>query len=175
MHSPRVLETQCAWRAAEMSDEASWTESLTREELEELDAALRLALEKSTDVLEVGREDFPLPTLAATLATVANDVENGRGIVLMRGHDFDRYSFDEIRTLYWGIGLHLGTAVSQNPLGEMMAAVTDRGYDQRQNNVRGYTTRQSPIKVLILILNVVGAIDGIARSCSSCWPPQPPS
>ena len=132
-----------AWTAADLRTDTSWIRPFSSDEIEELDEAVQRVRAQGFGPMDFAREDFPLPTLTDALATVADDVENGRGIVLMRGLDFDRYTVDEIRTLYWGIGRHLGTAVSQNPLGEMMAAVTDRGYDQRKNNVRGYTTRQS--------------------------------
>ena len=37
----RELEPGCAWHAVDVADEAIWTERLEREELEELDGALR--------------------------------------------------------------------------------------------------------------------------------------
>lgn len=137
MHSPRVLETQCAWRAAEMSDEASWTESLTREELEELDAALRLALEKSTDVLEVGREDFPLPILSERLAAIERELIDGRGFVRIRGIDRARYEPAEMEMLYWGIGMHLGSPWPQNKHGHVLGDVTDQGKRGDDPTARG--------------------------------------
>ena len=62
MSTPRILEPRCAWRAADVADESIWTEQLCREELEELDSALRAALEKSTDVLEITRRQKGYPS-----------------------------------------------------------------------------------------------------------------
>ncbi len=65
-----ILERDCEWQARDVADESSWTEVFDREEQEELDAALRHALAVSSDVLEVAREDFPLPGLARRLKRI---------------------------------------------------------------------------------------------------------
>ena len=46
MATPRVLESQCEWRASDVADESTWTESLTSEELDELDAIINAAEDK---------------------------------------------------------------------------------------------------------------------------------
>ena len=61
--TPKILEPQCAWHSDEVSDESAFTETFEGAELEEIDGALRAAMEKSEDVLEIGREDFPLKHL----------------------------------------------------------------------------------------------------------------
>ena len=64
-HDPRILEPQCEWTVGRRRRrERRGPSSSTDAELAELDAALRHALAKSDDVLELGRDDFPLPTLA---------------------------------------------------------------------------------------------------------------
>jgi hypothetical protein len=136
------VDHPCAWKGPDMARDQSWIRQFSHDEIAELDAALQGVKAKGLGPFGFTRSDFPLPTFAAALDAAATEIEYGRGIVLMRGLDFDSYGFDDIRALYWGIGLHLGTAVSQNPLGEMMAEVTDRGFDRRNNNVRGYTTNQ---------------------------------
>src|SRR5581483_7329891 len=51
MTTPRILEPQCEWTAADVADEDRWTERFTDAELAELDASLRHALKHSDDVL----------------------------------------------------------------------------------------------------------------------------
>ena len=46
---------------------------------------LRHALERSDDVLELGRDDFPLPTLHDRLLGIEDELINGRGFVRLRG------------------------------------------------------------------------------------------
>src|SRR6185503_15109310 len=104
MTTPRVLEPQCEWTSADVADEALWTEHFTDVELTELDASLRHALRRSSDVLDLTRDDFPLPTLAARLARIERELIDGRGFVRLRGIDRSAYSQEEMELLYWGIG-----------------------------------------------------------------------
>ncbi|MDZ7827381.1 MAG: TauD/TfdA family dioxygenase [Gammaproteobacteria bacterium] len=124
---PRILEPECEWTADQVADESVWTERFDAAELEELDAALRHALAKSDDVLEIGRDDFPLPQLSARLAGIERDLMEGRGFVRLRGIDRDRYSQAEMEMLYWGIGAHLGAPWPQNRHGHVLGDVTDHG------------------------------------------------
>jgi hypothetical protein len=123
---PRVLEPHCEWTAADVADEASWTEVLDDAEQAELDDALRHALQRSRDVLELGRDDFPLPTLAARLARIEDDLINGRGFVRLRGVDRRAYTQEEMEVLYWGVGTHLGLPWAQNKHGHVLGDVTDQ-------------------------------------------------
>ena len=63
--TPRVLEPQCEWTAADVADEALWTEHFDDAEQAELDAALRHALSKSDDVLEHRTRRLPAPDAAS--------------------------------------------------------------------------------------------------------------
>ncbi|MFW6094297.1 MAG: TauD/TfdA family dioxygenase [Pseudomonadota bacterium] len=138
MTTPRILEPECEWTAAEVADEALWTEHFTDAELAELDGALRHALAKSDDPLELAREDFPLPTLAPRLARIEHELINGRGFVRLRGIDRAAYSVDEMELLYWGIGAHLGLPWAQNKHGHVLGDVTDHARDPNDPTVRGY-------------------------------------
>ncbi len=56
---------------------------------------------------------------------MSRDLEWGRGIVLLRGLPVERYTDDELRLIWWGIGAHLGAAVHQNAHGELIGEVRD--------------------------------------------------
>ncbi len=133
----RELEPGCAWHAADVADEAIWTERLEANELEELDGALRRALARSSDVLEIGPEDFPLPGLAPRLARIERELIDGRGFVRLRGIDRARYDQSEMEMLYWGIGLHLGRPWPQNKHGHVLGDVTDQGKAMDDPTARG--------------------------------------
>ena len=124
---PRILESQCEWTAPDVADDTRWTECFCAAELDELEAALRHALTKSTDVLDIGREDFPLPTLGNRLLGIQRELIEGRGFVRLRGIDRDRYTQEEMEMLYWGIGMHLGSPWPQNRHGHVLGDVTDQG------------------------------------------------
>jgi hypothetical protein len=122
----RILEPQCEWTVHDVADESVWTEHLGPRELAELDSALRHAMEKSDDVLLLGRDDFPLPGLAPRLARIERDLIDGRGFVRLRGIDRRAYSQTEMELLYWGIGMHLGTPWAQNKHGHVLGDVIDQ-------------------------------------------------
>lgn len=137
MTTPRILEPQCEWTAADVADEEVWTEHLTDAELEELDASLRHAVQRSDDVLQLTKDDFPLPTLAARLADIEAELIDGRGFVRIRGIDRAAYSQDEMELLYWGIGTHLGLPWAQNKHGHVLGDVTDQGKGVDDPEARG--------------------------------------
>lgn len=125
--APSILEIGAEWHGTDVADPESWTERLTAVELRELDAALRHARAKSESLLDIGKEDFPLPTLGARLTRIESDLIDGRGFVLIRGLPRARYDNDEMCLLYWGIGMHLGKPWPQNKKGHLLGDVTDQG------------------------------------------------
>jgi hypothetical protein len=54
-------------------------------DFEELDAGMRAAMGKSEDVLEIGKEDFPIPGLERRIREIERELMDGRGFVLLRG------------------------------------------------------------------------------------------
>ncbi|MBV8959135.1 MAG: TauD/TfdA family dioxygenase [Actinobacteria bacterium] len=137
MTTPRILEPQCEWTAADVADEDVWTERFTDAELEELDASLRHALKRSDDVLELTKDDFPLPSLATRLADIERELIDGRGFVRLRGIDRAAYSQAEMELLYWGIGTHLGLPWAQNKHGHVLGDVTDQAKAVNDPTARG--------------------------------------
>ncbi len=134
---PQVLETACEWRAEDVTDPLAWTEQLTAPQLAEVDAAIHHARKKSDDLLEICKDDFPLPTFGARLDHIAGDLMDGRGFVLIRGLPRDRYSNDDLCWAYWGIGAHLGRPWAQNKYGHLLGDVTDQGKAPDDPTARG--------------------------------------
>ncbi len=135
--SPHVLEPEAEWRARDVVDPATWTEVLDAAELDELDAALRQVMARTTDPLEIGRDDFPLPNLAQRLHAIESELIDGRGFVLLRGIPRERYTQEQMELLYWGIGMHLGTPWPQNKHGHVLGDVTDQGKSGADHTSRG--------------------------------------
>jgi len=55
--SPQILETACEWHADAVAETSTWIEALDARELDEVNAALRHALAKSDDVLDIGPDE----------------------------------------------------------------------------------------------------------------------
>ena len=132
-----VLEPAAEWRAADVADPEAWTLRLDEADQAELDAALGVAKAKSTDPLEIGRDDFPLDGLAAKLAGAVGVLLDGRGFVRIAALDAGRYDDDDLTLLYWGIGLHMGEPWAQNKHGHVLGDVTDQGKTIDDPTVRG--------------------------------------
>jgi hypothetical protein len=131
------LEPQAEWRADDVAEPEAWTLRLSAADHAELDAALATAKRKSTDPLELTREDFPLDDLAGTLSGVVDVLLNGRGFARIAALDTARYGDDDLTLLYWGIGLHLGEPWAQNKHGHVLGDVTDQGKTVDDPTVRG--------------------------------------
>lgn len=139
----RPVDGPAAWFGPRMAGlAAEWTHHFTDSELAELDTAVEAVLIKELDVVDIRQEDFPLPALGPVLAQTRREVMHGRGFALLRGVPVDRY--DRLRTAiaFFGIGAHLGEAVSQNARGHALGHVTDLGFDYTLPLTRGYQTSE---------------------------------
>ena len=149
------LNTMRAWRGPDIQDDPSWVMPLSRDDVTEIDAALRHVQSLGLEI-PFTADEFPLPRLAAKLNDVPERMENGLGVVLIRGLPRDMYCPDECALIYWGIGVHLGTPVSQNTRGHLLGHVRDEGRTMDDPNARAYQTRakmdfhsdQLPVDVL---------------------------
>src|SRR6185369_240306 len=97
---PVELEPACEWTAKDVTDPAAWTEHLSAAEVAELEAAVAHAAAKSQDFLEIGKADFPLPTLEPRLKAIEKELIDGRGFVLIRGLPRERWTNDQMSLAY---------------------------------------------------------------------------
>jgi hypothetical protein len=123
--SARPITGRAAWHGEDLARATDWIRPITPAEQQELDAALRAVTRRGLAWREMTREDFPIPRFARALAEVRHELESGRGVVLLRRLPVERYTEDELRIVYWGLGLHLGTPRYQNPDGELIGDVRD--------------------------------------------------
>ena len=133
------LPAPAAWRGDELTDTDAWQYTLSRADVAVLDEALAYVSARGLTFPDFGQDDFPLAGLAPLLADVAERLENGLGFMLLRGLPVERYSEQELRTVYYGLGLHLGKPVPQNPNGDLLGRVRNVG-DLRDKQTRVYET-----------------------------------
>jgi hypothetical protein len=136
-----TITDSSAWTRAEIEADDSWVHVLTDAEIDDLDRALHGVRGKGEKLSEISRADFPLPILGPTLAKIEADVRTGRGFSLLRGIPVARYEPDDLFLMKWGIGAHMGHAISQNVNGDMLGHVFDHGNDDpNATRTRGYQT-----------------------------------
>ena len=135
--TPRPLETHIHWTSRDVADSSAWTVTLTPADHRELDAALAHAKSVSNNLLDIGRQDFPLDGLAHKLEGIERELIDGRGFTRISALDHTHYADDDLTLLYWGIGLHLGDPWPQNAKGHVMGDVTDQGKSVTDPTFRG--------------------------------------
>ena len=113
------------WEGKDIKNSTRWIRELPPDQVDELEAALKAA--QALPWQEITREDFPLPTLGDLIDDIADELENGCGIMKLKGFPVANHSEDDLRRMYWGLGTHLGTPVFQNRSGELMRAIRDEG------------------------------------------------
>lgn len=137
-----AIQGPAAWYGRDLQNDSSWIETLAPAEIAELRAAIDQVERADIAMLGMTATDFPLPTLGQRLKTLAGELDQGRGFWLLRGLPIDEMTERQAAFAYWGMGLHMGTPVSQNARGHLLGHVTDEGRDFRTDNgVRGYQTR----------------------------------
>ena len=111
MTTRQTIDSPAAWYGAEIGRKDRWIRTLTPGALDELDRATRGVMAKGIPLYAATRADFPLEQAAEQLAMIGEEIETGIGMVLLRGIDGMRYTKDELRQMYWGMSLYLGTAI----------------------------------------------------------------
>lgn len=161
------------WKAADMADHRQWMIQLSDDQVDEIDRALHAAQDAGITIDRLTRAAFPLPLFDALVPGVQERLENGRGVVVLRGLPAERYTKAELRLLYWGLGLHLGTAVSQSSQGDLLGDVRNFGDDVNSSKGRGYMSRQGlgfhtdTADVVALLVMRAARSGGLSMICSS--------
>ena len=128
--APDTKSCDQAWFGPDMAlRKTEWTHHFSKAEIDELHRATDAALAVDEDLINLRAEHFPLLGCKSLLERVRQDLLQGRGFCLFRGIPVDSWSREEVAGCFWGLGAHLGVAVSQNGKGHVLGHVTDLGLD----------------------------------------------
>ena len=132
------------WRKDDLASSDEWLYRLSDEEIDGLIKMAGHYRKKFGDdpnaLLKTVRKDFDLGTFGERLAKIYSQLKNGLGIALLRGLPMDDLELIDAAAIYWGIGRHMGTAMSNNPDGDMLGHIRDEGRNINDPNHRGYQT-----------------------------------
>lgn len=160
-----------SWLAADLQNPDEWMIHLAPAQIAEVDAALKGCA--GTDIAGITKENFLLPSFSALVDNVLDRLENGRGLAVVRGFPALNYTKEELRKIYWGLGKHFGTAVSQSSKGDLLGDVMDFGQDVNSSTGRGYMSRQTlgfhsdTSDVVCLMVLRAAKSGGLSLICSS--------
>ncbi len=130
-----------AWSASELAQDSSWIVRLSQPEIAGFEAALAHARTLEKPLLEMTAQDFPLTAAARdALKRAVQTTQTRFGMCLVKGFPVERWSEADARLAYWGMGLHMGVARTQNRASEIMNDVRDAGGSYKVKNGRGYNT-----------------------------------
>jgi len=130
-----------AWKGKDLRDDDSWIYHWSEKSIAAMERALENVKSKGLTVPDFTKEDFPIPEMAEEIAYFNEELEDGRGFILIRGLPVERYSDEDVAIIYYGLGLNMGVPVSQNIKGDMLGHVRDiRAQDTRK--VRAYETSE---------------------------------
>jgi hypothetical protein len=146
-----------AWTGAQLQDDPSWRVAIGEREREAMLAGLKVLQSKGLWFHQMEAADFPLDeSLKALVARIKHDVKDGRGFLLLDGFPIKGLTIDEIRLIYWGLALQLGTCVSQDGRAALVADVWDRG-QKKTPLTRAYGSKRES-KLHVDLSDVVGLL-----------------
>jgi hypothetical protein len=135
-------ESRAVWRAADTVDVDEWTYTFSARERAEIVRATDRATDHGLSAAKLTAEQFELPGLVDRITGWIEQLNQGRGFLLLRGFPTDLLSSAATELAYVGLGLHLGTPVSQNAHGDLLGHVRDEGVTRDGPAVRLYRTNE---------------------------------
>lgn len=134
------LVDPAGWSPQDLASTESYRYVLSDVEIAELDRALASVEAKRLPIAQIRQSDFALPGLARGIDRIRGQLHEGWGFAQLRGLPVDRWSKEQAAKVFWGIGTHLGRALSQNGKGDLLGHVKDLGGDYADAKTRGYLT-----------------------------------
>ena len=136
------ISSPAAWKRRDLEN-APWRVRLSPNEIDEARRAVSEWQAKQLPLASMTKSDFPLPTLAPTIAAWRREVSGGRGLQVVSGAPVHEWSVEESSVFFWGLGQHLGLPGAQNRKGDLLGHVRDTGADKNDRYVRQYLTTQN--------------------------------
>lgn len=124
---PSSIDGSCAWQGREIQESPSWIAHWTTDQIAELELAAEHFNKTGIALENITSESFPLGSLKLFIATILNELLEGRGFVMLRGLPIQNWSIEKAATIYMGIGCYMGSLRSSNGKGHLLGHVRDQG------------------------------------------------
>lgn len=170
---PRRVTGPSAWRAGDLGNKENYCHQLSQGNIDALVAAAERCMAAGRFGEAVTRADFSVPELAGELEQWRAAVFAGAGFRVLSGLPVHTLPLETIETLYFGLGTHFGSAVSQSNLGDLLGHVTNvGGKDRRERAYRNsreltmHTDRCDIIGMLCIRKAAEGGLSGYTSAHS---------
>lgn len=138
--SPRLnpYEHPAAWKASGVQGKEEFVVELTEKQCHALAQAVqKLKTEGKTDFHDIGPDEFALESISDDLADWRREINDGKGLLILRGFPVDTLPTDDIELMWFGLGTHFGRPVSQSAMGDLLGHVVNvGGQDARERAYR---------------------------------------
>lgn len=121
----QTISGPAVWDRATLDQDNSWRFQLSETMNRELHDTLSRFDAESVVLKHLTPEDFPWPSFSEMAANMRQSIAFGRGVALVSGLEVARYTTAQVALAFYGMGLHLGTGVSQSHKGDYIGEVRD--------------------------------------------------
>ncbi|HEY7609274.1 MAG TPA: TauD/TfdA family dioxygenase [Alphaproteobacteria bacterium] len=171
---PRPIIGPMAWSGRDITGRSDWILRLDDGHIAELEGAGRAVMARRLEFRDIASADFPLPRLGPTLAALRPELRTGRGFVLVKGLSVARYDAAMLRTIYVGMGTHLGVPVSQSYRGDYLGEVKDYrepGNERPYRRGGAINMHRDPCDIVGLLCYRKAKTGGLSRisSAATVW------
>lgn len=137
----QTIDTKAAWLGRDLIQNEQWIYHLSENALKIFDGILLKLKVKNLQAPLFDKSDFEITDtyLLSLLYNLADELENGYGFFVLKGLKPERYSEQDLKNIYYGMGLYLGKPVTQNPKGDLLGLVQNVG-DKNNKSTRVYET-----------------------------------
>lgn len=139
---PKTISGPTVWKPEDYTTHPElWTHVFSEAEIDELSQAADAFQAAGLPLTGINPDNFPLPSMAASLKAMRNELLNGKGFILYKGFPVEQWGTHKCAVAYFGLGTYIGYPVSQNGRGHILGHVKDLGEDSTQiDKVRIYRT-----------------------------------
>ncbi len=143
------------------------SETLQPQHIKAFDQALAAVSIKGIEVEDIKYRDFPLDSIASSVNRWIDEINEGRGLMVLTGLPIEKYTKEECATIYYGLGTHFGEAQSQSPMGDRLGHVVGvGGKDTRERAYRNsvelalHTDASDIVAMMCLVKASQGGVSG---------------
>ncbi|MCP4006415.1 MAG: TauD/TfdA family dioxygenase [bacterium] len=136
------IKSRGAWMGSDLARSDDWLVPLTDEHREELRAFAAQAKAQGLGLADIREDTFEFRSLKPITKFIESEIEDGLGLVVLRGLDLEGVSPEDAGLMYFAIGSAMGRPIRQNAQGHLLGHIQDTGRDiAKDPGVRGYQTR----------------------------------
>jgi hypothetical protein len=128
---------------------------LTQRHVAALEDVLLKVRKAGLGLAEIRPEHCRHAALNADLERVFDEIQEGRGIVIVRGLPVEGRSIEDVCAIFWVLGTHFGCGVSQSALGDYLGMVRDETPPGQPESARGYLSRRE-LSLHVDLAQIVG-------------------